>query len=99
MKNAPIATGKVDELLVDGKKVQSAYFDFRGPVGDRHSDLTRHLSGHDGGYISTSGLQKGDVVFNTRMWTAISLEETVAIEKIIGRGIPSGCLLENLVIS
>ncbi len=99
MKNEPIATGRVEGLCINGVVVLSAYFDFRGPVGDKHSELTRHLSGHDGGYIRTSDLKKGDVVINCRQWTALSKEELLEIEHSLGCIIPPGCLLENLVIS
>jgi MOSC domain-containing protein YiiM len=57
------------------------------------------LSGHDGAYIRTSRLQKDSEVFNWRSWTGISQEELAGIENDLGLRVPSGCLLENIIVS
>ncbi len=91
--------GRVETLALNGTPVSSIMFELVGPIGDRHAGFTRHLSGHDGGYIRTSNLQKGAMAFNWRSWTGLSQEEVSDIEKTIGHTIPVGCLLENITIS
>lgn len=99
LMNAPIARGKVESLCVDGKSIKDADFTLKGPYGDRHSGYQRKLSGHDGGYIRTSSLKKGDMVLNWRSWTGLSREELHEIELALGVKIPPGCLLENIIVS
>jgi hypothetical protein len=99
MTIAPLATGKVESLCIDGKPVGLIYFRIAGPKGDRHRGITRALSGHDGAYIRTSRLQKGSEVFNWRSWTGLSKEELDDIENVLGVHAPPGCLLENIVVS
>jgi len=95
----PIATGLVEALAVNGVETKQLAFAADGPVGDVHQGFTRVLSGHDGGYIRTSGLVKGSQVFNWRSWTGLSAEEMVAVGYALGRKIPVGCLLENITFS
>jgi hypothetical protein len=97
--NQPIATGKVEWLGVNGSSVSTLNFCCQGPSGDSHAHFTRSLSGHDGAYLRTSNLKRGDKVFNWRTWTALSSEEVRAIEEVLQSEIPRGCLLENIVIS
>ena len=99
MSYDPIATGKIVSLCLNGKPADQLMFNLDGPVGDTHSGRTRILSGHDSDYIRTSLLKRGDKVFNWRSWTAISTEETQAVEKELGVDIPQGCLLENFTVS
>jgi hypothetical protein len=98
VRNEPIAKGVVESLCINGKSVKEIKFGLDGPVGDVHSGFSRRLSGHDGDYIRTSSLAKGDTVFNWRTWTGISMEELDEIEGALGCFIPQGCLLENLRI-
>lgn len=95
----PIATGLVSSLAINGERVLNIKFELDGPVGDKHAGFRRRLSGHDGGYIKTSGLVKGAPVFNWRSWTGLSLEEMTEVEQALGHKIPHGCLLENITIS
>lgn len=99
MKNGLIATGRVVSLCVNGGLVPNSVFLLDGPFGDYHSGIHRRLSGHDGVYIATSALQKGDAVFNWRTWTALSLEDILEVEKVLNVVIPPGCLLENFTVS
>jgi hypothetical protein len=99
MSYKPIATGVVKSLCINGLRVPTITFDLDGPRGEKHSGYTRKLSGHDGPYIATSALNKGDVIFNWRTWTALSFEEVCAVESSLGVNIPQGCLLENLTVS
>lgn len=96
MKNELIAVGEVHSLCINGSAVSEIEFSLEGPVGDVHAGFSRRLSGHDGGYIRTSSLQKGGSVFNWRSWTAISREEIAVVEEAIGYTVPQGCLLENI---
>ncbi len=98
MKNAAIGSGWVESLSLNGEPAKGVLFETDGPVGDRHSGFVRSLSGHDGAYLSTSARKKGDLVFNWRPWTAISIPEIKEIEGELGVSIPQGCLLENIVI-
>ena len=98
-KYEPIAIGRVESLALNGKEVSSIRFNYDGPMGDNHSGRTRQLAGHDGTYLRTSKLVKGDPVMNWRTWTALSREDVVAIEMELGADIPVGCLLENIIIS
>jgi hypothetical protein len=97
-KNQLLATGTVTSLAIDGETTGRITFDLAGPIGDIHYGFTRSLSGHDGAYIRTSGLKKGDTVFNWRSWTGVSTEEIGDVAKAIGYEIPAGILLENLSI-
>lgn len=99
MSTEPLASGRVEALCVNGEPVKSSLFLLTGPYGDRHSRMTRKLSGHDSGYIRTSALKKGDTVFNWRTWTGLSIEEINEVEQRIGVNIPQGCLLENITFS
>ena len=99
MATAPIATGVVESLCINGDPVDSILFLLDGPKGDIHSGFTRKLNGHDGDYIRTSKLSKMDHVFNWRTWTGLSREELADIESKIGATIPQGCLLENVTVS
>lgn len=99
MSIAPIATGKVESLCMDGNPVDSVLFMLDGPYRDAHYGFTRKLSGHDGEYIRTSALSKGDTVFNWRTWTGLSREEIAQVESEIGVSVPQGVLLENITIS
>ena len=99
MGTETIARGKVERLCVNGEEVREVNFWWEGPAGDRHAKQTRRLSGHDGAYIRTSSLEKGDPVFNWRTWTGLSAEELREVEQELGLSIPVGCLLENIVIS
>lgn len=89
---------RVQTLLLDGVPVPQINFRFDGPVGDKHYGRIRKLDGHDGRIIRNTKLRKGHPVLNTRSWTAVSFEELRIIEKKLGVQIPSGCLLENIVI-
>lgn len=95
----PIAIGRVHTLAINGESVSEIYFALSGPAGDTHSGFERFLSGHDGGYISTSSLVKGAPVFNWRSWTGLSMQEIIAIEQTLMVDIPIGCLLENITFS
>jgi len=95
----PIAQGQVASLAINGDEQSEIYFDLAGPRGDRHCGLERRLSGHDGNYIKTSGLNEGSLVFNWRSWTGLSKEELDAVSQTLGRPIPVGCLLENITFS
>jgi hypothetical protein len=97
MKNAPVAEGLVTSLSINGESVKKIQFEIHGPQGDTHSGFIRTLSGHDGEYIKTSDRTKGDVVFNWRTWTALSLEELALIGDEISAHIPQGILLENII--
>lgn len=98
MSYEPIATGTVASLCLNGEPVDTLYFDFRGPLSDKHRGHHRVLSGHDSDYIRTSSLKRGDRVFNWRTWTGLSVEELQQIERTLGVAIPQGSLLENIVI-
>jgi hypothetical protein len=98
-KNTLIATGRVVSISVNGIQSIHTFFDLNGPEGDLHSGFVRSLNNHDGDYRKTSDLLKGDVVFNWRSWTGLSLEEIAKIQNRLEYDIPPGCLLENLVIS
>jgi hypothetical protein len=98
VENKPIAAGRVVSLCINGKPAETITFLLDGPEGDTHRGFSRALSGHDGGYIRTSGLQKGGMVFNWRSWTGLSLEEVGQVEAALGVSIPEGCLLENIVV-
>lgn len=91
-----IASGVVESLCINGEPVERVEFDLAGPIGDVHYGFSRRLSGHDGSYISTSALVRGDEAFNWRMWTGISVEEISEVEEELGLSIPQGCLLENI---
>lgn len=95
----PVAIGRVESLAVNGDRTNALAFLLDGPFGDRHSGFARRASGHDGGYMRTSALEKGDDIFNFRCWTALSREDISEIQRDLGHHIPPGCLLENLVIS
>ncbi|MCA9356910.1 hypothetical protein H6784_03425 [Candidatus Nomurabacteria bacterium] len=99
VKIQPIAEGIVESLAINGETRQSIMFEIDGPVGDSHSGFVRKLSGHDGAYIATSTRSKGDLFYNFRSWTGLSMEEIEAVEKTLGYKIPVGCLLENIIIS
>jgi len=99
MVTEPIATGRVESLCLNGKPAVSIVFGLSGPIGDSHSAFDRKLSGHDGEYIRTSTLVKGDTVFNWRTWTGISREEIAEVESKIGVRIPQGILRENITVS
>lgn len=99
MTATPIATGYVESLAVNGQPTAGLHFSLVGPSGDAHHGHTRALSGHDGEYLRTSALVKGDQVFNWRSWTALSAEEVFEIERDLGLPVPAGCLLENLRIA
>ena len=99
MKNQLVAQGCVSALAVNGDPVSELYFYADGPEGDTHAGFTRALSGHDGAYIRTSKLNRGDPVFNWRSWTGLSHEETLEIETGLGYIIPEGALLENVIFS
>lgn len=99
MGNEPIAIGKVESLCINGEPVRELYFGLEGPRGDAHAGFVRKLSGHDGAYARTSALKKGSEIFNWRSWTALGREELSTIGETLGADIPSGCLLENLIIS
>lgn len=99
MKQALLATGRVEWLCINSKPVESASYFLDGPVGDDHSSFSRRLSGHDGAYLETSNRARKDLVFNWRMWTGLSREEVTEIEKRLGYPIPQGCLQENLLVS
>lgn len=99
MATAPIATGVVESLCVNGNPAESVLFLLDGPYGEIHSGFTRNLSGHDGEYMRTSALTKGKTVFNWRTWTGLSREEVTDIESKIGVAVPQGCLLENITVS
>jgi hypothetical protein len=100
MTSTHVATGIVENLLINGELGGlSLTFFADGPAGDRHSGLTRRLNGHDGDYMKTSMLRRGEEVFNWRQWTALSSEELGTIAKGVGASIPPGMFLENLIIS
>lgn len=99
MARTQLGTGKVTALALNGKPASLVQFDIAGPHSDRHTGLVRKLSGHDGDYIATSALQKEHEVFNWRSWTALSVEETQAVERELGARLPPGILLENIRIS
>lgn len=99
MKNELLARGRVEWLCVNGQEVASINFRLDGPEGDKHSGFVRKLSGHDGVYVRTSSLSKGDEVFNWRTWTGLSAEELGEVERSLGLSIPRGTLLENIVFS
>ncbi len=98
MNYAPIATGTVASLSINGEPVEEAYFTMQGPRGDKHAGFYRQLSGHDIDYVRTSNLKRGDPIFNWRTWTGLSVEEIREIERKLGHVIPQGCLLENIVV-
>ncbi|MDB5194845.1 MAG: hypothetical protein JWO84_29 [Parcubacteria group bacterium] len=93
-----IATGKVTSLSVNGYAVRELFFQPTGPDGDNHKGFLRQLSGHDRDYLRTSGLQRGDQVFNWRSWTGLSKEELEEVEALLDARIPQGCLLENMMV-
>jgi len=97
MENELLATGRVESLCINGLSVDTIRFE--GPIGEVHRGFLRTLSGHDGGYIRTSELKKGETVFSWRSWTALSKEEMTETEALLGHLIPQGCLLENIVVS
>lgn len=99
MSDEPLYRGKVEWLCTNGGSVEDLWFNLNGPTLDKHVGFARKLSGHDRAYIATSKLSKGSEVFNWRSWTGLSYEEYMEVEKELGRGIPRGCLLENVVIS
>ena len=99
MNIEPIATGTVASACVNGISFETVLFERDGPVGDDHKGFERSLSGHDGTYMHTSALQKGHTVLNWRSWTGLSVEEMQAVSKVLGAGIPVGCLLENVRFS
>ena len=99
MKQELLATGRVEWLCINSKPVESASYFLDGPVRDDHSSFSRRLSGHDQDYIATSKLAKKDLVFNHRMWTALSKEEVLEIEHGLKHSIPQGCLQENMLVS
>lgn len=98
-KREPVARGVVSSLAVNGAEVLSLTFHLEGPQGDKHAGFTRTVSGHDGGYMKSSDLRKGDAIFNWRSWTGLSHEEVCEIEEELGYRIPTGCILENIRIS
>lgn len=93
----PLATLTVASLSINGKSVKYIDFGLTGPRTDKHAGFARMLSGHDGGYTRTSQLVRGNKVFNTRSWTALSKEELEQVEASLGVDIPQGTLLENIV--
>jgi len=96
----PLARGSVSSLCINGNSVQEVIFELDGPVGDRHSGFSRILSGHDGGYVRTSSLQKKvHGVFNWRSWTGISIEERDAISREVGIPLEPGDFQENILFS
>lgn len=99
MSGEPLHKGRVEWLCTNGGPVDSLWFNLNGPTLDKHAGFTRRLSGHDRAYIVTSKLSKGSEVLNWRSWTGLSYEEYMETERELGRGIPRGCLLENVVIS
>jgi hypothetical protein len=94
-----LATGKVESLSLNGNPTQTITFALDGPMGDAHRKFARQLSGHDGGYIRSSALQKGARMFNWRSWTGLAVEEIAEMEQSLGCTIPQGCLLENITVS
>jgi hypothetical protein len=99
VKNDLLAQGIVDALAIDGKEVRVLHFTMDGPRGDVHASRTRKLSGHDGAYIRTSALTKGDFVFNWRSWTGLATEDVQEISSALSKEVPVGALLENIRIS
>jgi hypothetical protein len=99
MADTLIAVGRIEHLCLNGEEVNFIDFRFTGPTGDKHSGMTRKLSGHDGDYLKSSELQRGEEVFNWRSWTALSAEEVSDVESLIRHDIPPGTLFENMVIS
>ena len=99
MVTQPIAKGTVEYLCVNGEVRESVDFCLDGPYSDMHTGFIRRLSGHDGEYMRTSSLQRGEKIFNWRSWTGLSCEELSEIEKGLGASIPPGCLLENITVS
>ncbi|MFM2374493.1 MAG: hypothetical protein RLZZ234_488 [Candidatus Parcubacteria bacterium] len=99
MKNECIAEGVVEALAIDGKEAELIHFSMDGPRGDVHASRTRKLSGHDGAYIRTSALTKGDFVLNWRSWTGLATEEVIDISTALAKAVPVGALLENIRIS
>lgn len=96
----PLTRGSVSSLCINGKSVQEAIFELDGPIGDRHRGFSRILSGHDGGYVRTSNLQKkAHRVFNWRSWTGISEEERDAISSEVGIPLEPGDFQENILFS
>lgn len=98
MAPTPIHTGTVGSLCVNGLSRDTLDFRYDGPAGDRHSGIRRDLDGHDGAFIRSSSLSKGDRAFNWRTWTAVSKEDLEDVAQAIGANIPQGCLLENMTI-
>jgi hypothetical protein len=99
VNNIPIAEGIVESLAINGEPVPKIMFELEGPVGDNHAGFVRYLSGHDSGYIRTSNLSAGSLVFNWRSWTGLSTSEINALNLTLGYDIPVGCLLENIIFS
>ncbi len=91
--------GIVTSLAINGNPVDMISFNLWGPVGDRHFGDCRLLSGHDGEYIRTSDLERGNQVFNWRTWTGLSDEEVSETEAQLGHPVPPGTVLENIRIA
>lgn len=99
MKLRLAATLRVEALLSNQFEREFLTFDPRGVCGERHSSLIRTLDGHDRSFCQASGLRRGEQVFNTRSWTATSLEDLQEISAEVKVSVGPGDLLENIVFS
>lgn len=70
-----------------------------GIKGDMYRGMWRNVSGHDGAYIATDGIAKGDQVLNLRQITIVEETEVRVASELAGVSIGCGMLRENFVVS
>jgi hypothetical protein len=69
-----------------------------GIEGDMYRGMWRKLSGHDGDYIATDGVVKGEPTLNMRQITIVDKAEVEAAGLLTGVEVAHGMLRENVVV-
>lgn len=69
-----------------------------GIEGDMYRGMWRAVSGHDGAYVATDGVAKGDRVLNMRQITIIEAAEMARSREAAAVDIENGMLRENIVV-
>ena len=102
---SPLGHGKIIWLGINQKRGgfsasrEMVIISKNGIKGDRYRGMWRKASGHDGGYIATDGVAKGDFVLNLRQITIVDEAEVRAASEQAGVSFDFGMLNENIVVS
>ena len=99
MKLRLAATLKVEALFSNLFEREFLTFDPRGIFREMHGGFARALNKRDQSLCEMSDLRKGDQVFNTRSWTATSLEDLQEIGAEVKVPVEPGDLSENITFS